>query len=191
MWHRVGLVWTDVSEERITSIFREGKSASEEPECAGGCRLSLLVPRSRNFVPWRWRRCVTSKLRFTQDLHGATSQKTAFSIVTAVETSNLTRTITHLQTERNVADWDVGIFVWNILILSIIKTFTPRNIDDMIRFFPWHVYVLNKNVTEVVIVLLNVECTWCLPLSNLYWVRIVLCLVNQESGQGVAQNSKI
>jgi hypothetical protein len=31
MWRRVGLVWTDVSEERITSIFRVEKSASEEP----------------------------------------------------------------------------------------------------------------------------------------------------------------
>jgi hypothetical protein len=30
MWRRVGLVWTDVSEERITSIFRAEKSASEE-----------------------------------------------------------------------------------------------------------------------------------------------------------------
>jgi hypothetical protein len=30
MWRRVGLVWTDVSEERIISIFRVEKSASEE-----------------------------------------------------------------------------------------------------------------------------------------------------------------
>jgi hypothetical protein len=31
------------------------------------------------------------KRRFTQDLHGATSQKTAFFIVTAVKTKNLTQ----------------------------------------------------------------------------------------------------
>jgi hypothetical protein len=31
MWRRVELVWTDVSEERITSIFKVEKSASEEP----------------------------------------------------------------------------------------------------------------------------------------------------------------
>jgi hypothetical protein len=31
MWRRVDLVWTDVSEERIASIFRGGKSVSEEP----------------------------------------------------------------------------------------------------------------------------------------------------------------
>jgi hypothetical protein len=33
---------------------------------------------------------VLPKRRFTQDLHGATSQKTAFFIVTVVKTSNLT-----------------------------------------------------------------------------------------------------
>jgi hypothetical protein len=33
---------------------------------------------------------VPPKRRFTQDLHGVTSQKTAFFIVTAVKTSNLT-----------------------------------------------------------------------------------------------------
>jgi hypothetical protein len=56
MWRRVDLVWTDVSEERIASIFRVEKSANQEPASAGGCRL----------------------------------QKTAFFIVTAVKTSNLT-----------------------------------------------------------------------------------------------------
>jgi hypothetical protein len=53
------------------------------------CYLLTLVPRSRIFLPWRWRRYVTLKRRFiSQDLHGATSQKTAFFIVTAVKTSN-------------------------------------------------------------------------------------------------------
>jgi hypothetical protein len=37
----VDLVWTDVSEERIASIFKVGKSASEEP---GGCRH--LIPNT-------------------------------------------------------------------------------------------------------------------------------------------------
>jgi hypothetical protein len=40
MWRRVNLVWTDVSDERIASIFRVDKSAIEEPVWAGGCRLS-------------------------------------------------------------------------------------------------------------------------------------------------------
>jgi hypothetical protein len=46
MWRRVDLVWTDVPEECIASIYPE-------------------------------------------DLHEATSQKTAFFLVTAVKTSNL------------------------------------------------------------------------------------------------------
>jgi hypothetical protein len=37
MWRRADLVWTDVSEERIASIFRIEKSASEESAWAGGC----------------------------------------------------------------------------------------------------------------------------------------------------------
>jgi hypothetical protein len=79
MWRRVDLVWTDVSEERIASIFRVEKSDSDEPAWAGGRRLLLtLVPRSRISLPWSWRPCAPPKRRFTQDLHGAQSQKTAF-----------------------------------------------------------------------------------------------------------------
>jgi hypothetical protein len=37
MWGCVGLVLTNVSEERIASIFRVEKPASEEPVRAGGC----------------------------------------------------------------------------------------------------------------------------------------------------------
>jgi hypothetical protein len=44
------------------------------------CRSCVLtlVPRLRIFLPWRWRWYVPPKRRFTQDLHGATSQKIAF-----------------------------------------------------------------------------------------------------------------
>jgi hypothetical protein len=70
MWRRVDLVWTDVSEERITFNFSAENSASEEPAWA------------RGYVP--------PKRRFTQDLQGATSQTTTFVIDTAVKTSNLT-----------------------------------------------------------------------------------------------------
>jgi hypothetical protein len=38
MWRCVDLALTDVSEERITSIFRVEKSARGEPAWAGGCR---------------------------------------------------------------------------------------------------------------------------------------------------------
>jgi hypothetical protein len=37
--------------------------------------LLTLVPRSRIFLHWRWRRYVPPKRRFTQDLHGDTYQK--------------------------------------------------------------------------------------------------------------------
>jgi hypothetical protein len=57
MWRHVDLLWTDFTDERI---------------------LLTLVPRSRIFLLWRWRRYVPPKRRFTQDVHGATSQKTAF-----------------------------------------------------------------------------------------------------------------
>jgi hypothetical protein len=40
MWFRVDFVWSDVSEERIASIFRVEKSENEENTWAGGCRLS-------------------------------------------------------------------------------------------------------------------------------------------------------
>jgi hypothetical protein len=55
--------------------------------------LLTLVPRSRIFLPWRWRRYVPPKCRFKQDLHGVTSQRTAFFIATAMKTSNLTSLI--------------------------------------------------------------------------------------------------
>jgi hypothetical protein len=42
MWPRVDLVWTDVSEERIASIFRVQKSASEEPAWAGVFFVRIL-----------------------------------------------------------------------------------------------------------------------------------------------------
>jgi hypothetical protein len=54
--------------------------------------LPTLVPRLRIFLLWRRRRYVPPKRRFTQDLHGATTQETAFFIVTAVKTWNLTST---------------------------------------------------------------------------------------------------
>jgi hypothetical protein len=106
MWHRVELVWTDVSEEHITSILRVEKSACEEPNCS---HLLTLVPRTQIFLPWRWKRYVPPKRWFTQNLHGATSQKTAFFIVTAVKTSNLTTIKSYpcKRPWRAIGLWDV------------------------------------------------------------------------------------
>jgi hypothetical protein len=52
--------------------------------------LLKLVPHLWIFLPWRRRWYVPPKHQFTQDLHSATSQKTAFFIATAVKTSNPT-----------------------------------------------------------------------------------------------------
>jgi hypothetical protein len=44
VWRRIDVVdWTDVSEDRIASIFRVEISANEEPAWAGGCRTVIEV----------------------------------------------------------------------------------------------------------------------------------------------------
>jgi hypothetical protein len=55
-----------------------------------GTSVSRWLQRSRIFLPWRWRRYIPPKRRLIQDLHGATSQKTAFFIVTAVNLKSYT-----------------------------------------------------------------------------------------------------
>jgi hypothetical protein len=55
MWRRVDLVWTDVSEERIASIFRAQKSASEEPAWAGGCSVQVPVTCDGRSVYRSWK----------------------------------------------------------------------------------------------------------------------------------------
>jgi hypothetical protein len=63
-----------------------------------GREFYLLITKLFRRIPssGMWRRVAlvctdVTKRRFTQDLHGATSQKTPFFIVTAVKTSNLTK----------------------------------------------------------------------------------------------------
>jgi hypothetical protein len=71
MWHRVEVVLTEVSEDRIASIFRvEGKIRKSASEASV--------------------RDVKSRRRLTPLVHAPTTQKTAFFIVTAVKTSDLT-----------------------------------------------------------------------------------------------------
>jgi hypothetical protein len=57
-----------------------------------------------------------AKRRFTQYLHGATSQKTAFFIVTAVKTSNLTSALLVCDTVQ-FCGW-IPLFRRNILVSS-------------------------------------------------------------------------
>jgi hypothetical protein len=49
--------------------------------------LLTLVPRSQILLHWRWRRYDPPKRRFTQELHGATTQKTASFIQILVKIS--------------------------------------------------------------------------------------------------------
>jgi hypothetical protein len=56
------------------AVFWDVTPCSLQPPAHAG---SSLV----NFLPWRWRRYVPPKRRFTQDLHGTTSQKTAFFLI--------------------------------------------------------------------------------------------------------------
>jgi hypothetical protein len=78
MLRRVALVRTDVSEERVSSIIRVTRIA--EPG-------TLAVTSNRS----KLRRNVPPNRPFLQESHGVTSQKKAFFVVTAVKTSNFTK----------------------------------------------------------------------------------------------------
>jgi hypothetical protein len=89
MWHRVDLVWIDVSEERIASIFKVEKSANEEPARAGGCRLHDISSLA-DFSTLKM-----EAIRFSEtSVHARSTrlhiQETAFFIATAMKISNLT-----------------------------------------------------------------------------------------------------
>jgi hypothetical protein len=59
-------------------LHLQGRKIRERGPSVACSHLLTLVPHSRTFLPWRWRRYVPPKRRFTQELHGVTSQKTAF-----------------------------------------------------------------------------------------------------------------
>jgi hypothetical protein len=52
--------------------------AAWPPPPAPAPETSHSFPSSRIFLPWRWRRHVPQKRPFSQDSHGATSQKALF-----------------------------------------------------------------------------------------------------------------
>jgi hypothetical protein len=81
---------TDVSEEHITSIFRNQNEAEV-----------WSLPASRwfhvwlNLIHWRWRQHVTPKCRLTfSGIQGFVSQKIGLFITTALRTSNPTKSKT-------------------------------------------------------------------------------------------------
>jgi hypothetical protein len=73
MLRHVDLVGTDVSEERSAFIIR---------------LIRIGEQRQQQLVQGR---CEEIRSRFFQEPHGVTSQKTAFFLVTVVNTSNLTQ----------------------------------------------------------------------------------------------------
>jgi hypothetical protein len=84
------------SAEQILTVTHSRIFGNDEPDISVFLRsvLQLLVtgnvvPSSLIFSPWWWRWYVPPKHRFLQEPHGLTFQKTAFFIVTAVETSIL------------------------------------------------------------------------------------------------------
>jgi hypothetical protein len=92
MWRCVDLVWTDVSEEHITSIFMVDKNprVMNQREQVSAVTCSRWFLARGFFCPEdegdTFLRNVGSRKIYTR----ATSQKTAFCIVTAVKTSDLT-----------------------------------------------------------------------------------------------------
>jgi hypothetical protein len=81
MLRRVALVRTDVSEEPGASFIRETRIG--EPRTTQAANSNRRTLRRNTTVP--------PKRRFLQEQQGVKTQKTAFFIVTAVKTSNLTK----------------------------------------------------------------------------------------------------
>jgi hypothetical protein len=80
----------------------------------GAYRLHLQVRRRKRYLP--------PKRQFTFDLHGATSQKTAFFIVTIVKTSNL----------NHIKFTDKLIYVYLCIFINWIALFqNGRNTDRL------------------------------------------------------------
>jgi hypothetical protein len=70
------------------------------------------------FSPWRWRRYIIPNRRYTQNIHGATSQKTAFSIVFV-----------------RVAVWWWISFVWNLYFEG---NLVPVSYCDFFYLLSWN-----------------------------------------------------
>jgi hypothetical protein len=96
MIRRVALVRTEVSEEISASVIRGTRVVEIWTTIAvTSNRRTLLVsvsfvPSAQILVTLMKEVLSFPKLRFLQEPHGVTSQKTPFFIVTAVKTSNLT-----------------------------------------------------------------------------------------------------
>jgi hypothetical protein len=124
--------------------------------------LFTLVPRLQIFLPWIWRWYIPPKRRFTQDLHGAVSQKKVFSIVTYVKTSDLT-TATLLSDFMQIQE---HILVFHMTALTTVETSLPTSVLWRYRqiiwscglYFQWnHIYRWGnkEHVLELITVLFH------------------------------------
>jgi hypothetical protein len=84
----VALVRTDDSEEHSAFIIRVTR--------IGKLGTTLAISSNRRTL-----RCIPVRYQFLEEPHGLTSHKTAFFIVTAVKTSNLTTMVSNLETRRH------------------------------------------------------------------------------------------
>jgi hypothetical protein len=83
MLRRVALVKTDVSDELRASFIRVTR--------IGELGTTLVLTSNRRTLRRNANLVFHPKRQFLQEPHGVTSQKTAFFIVTAMKTSNLTQ----------------------------------------------------------------------------------------------------
>jgi hypothetical protein len=86
----VALVRTSVSEEDITSIIRMTRRVQLLRSVVRLLVTANDVPSSPILITLVMEAIHSPKRRILQELHSLTSQTTAFFIVTAVKTSNLT-----------------------------------------------------------------------------------------------------
>jgi hypothetical protein len=86
----------------------------------------MALQRQIKLEEFRFQGCgsVSEERRFTQELHGATSHKTAFFIVTAVLTSNITKTKLVYGSWHHV---DMGC---NAEVLKIFNLFVSKILED-------------------------------------------------------------
>jgi hypothetical protein len=134
--------------------------------------LLTLVLRSRIFLPWRWRRYDPPKRRFNRPhLHGATPQKMAFFIVTAVKTSNPTLLLLFgccVSSQISKKNGVIVIIINFYVYMYVYCPFSPHNgitIGNVLIIF-FHLLMLNLFFLGTIINLL--------PLYRLHFLYTVL-----------------
>jgi hypothetical protein len=96
--------------------------------------VQSAFPSSQIVLPWRWRRGVPPKRQFSQDPHGATSQKMALFIVTTVKSYITFRVSSMLASLEQTCQWRflfvIPFYLQSVLVHSAncVKTCTPTHL---------------------------------------------------------------